>query len=65
MRMYDMGLIYRDTRCIHWSCSLQSAISDIEVSDHPSHSNRSVRHGRCYVVQALQPGYQFNLRWIG
>ena len=31
VRLYDRGLVYRDTRCIHWSCALQSAISDIEV----------------------------------
>jgi valyl-tRNA synthetase len=31
VRFYEDGLIYRDTRLINWSCSLQSAISEIEV----------------------------------
>ncbi|XP_053908105.1 LOW QUALITY PROTEIN: valine--tRNA ligase [Cuculus canorus] len=31
VRLHEMGLIYRSTRLVHWSCTLQSAISDIEV----------------------------------
>jgi valyl-tRNA synthetase len=31
VRLHDQGLIYRSTRLVHWSCSLKSAISDIEV----------------------------------
>eukprot|EP01065_Artemidia_motanka_P036471 TRINITY_DN443_c6_g2_i1.p1 TRINITY_DN443_c6_g2~~TRINITY_DN443_c6_g2_i1.p1 ORF type:complete len:1051 (+),score=330.10 TRINITY_DN443_c6_g2_i1:166-3318(+) len=31
VRMYDSKVIYRATRLIHWSCALQSAISDLEV----------------------------------
>lgn len=31
VRMYDMGLIYRSSRLVNWSCTLRSAISDIEV----------------------------------
>lgn len=33
VRMYNDGLIYRDTRLVNWSCKLNTAISDIEV-DH-------------------------------
>ena len=32
MRMHDAGVIYRSTRLVNWSCALNSAISDIEVS---------------------------------
>jgi len=31
VRFHEDGILYRDTRLINWSCSLQSAISDIEV----------------------------------
>ena len=31
VRLYDDGLIYRDTRMVSWSPQLQTAISDIEV----------------------------------
>ena len=31
VRLYKQGLIYRDNRLCHWSCSLQSAISDAEI----------------------------------
>lgn len=31
VRLHEMGLIYRSTRLVNWSCALQSAISDIEV----------------------------------
>ncbi|GFS27181.1 valine--tRNA ligase [Elysia marginata] len=30
-RMHEKGLIYRSVRLVNWSCSLRSAISDIEV----------------------------------
>jgi len=30
-RFFEDGLLYRDTRLVNWSCSLKSAISDIEV----------------------------------
>ena len=32
VRMHDDGVIYRSTRLVNWSCTLNSAISDIEVS---------------------------------
>ena len=31
IRMYDRGLIYRDQMPVNWSCTLQTAISDMEV----------------------------------
>ncbi|XP_038624267.1 valine--tRNA ligase [Tachyglossus aculeatus] len=31
VRLHDTGVIYRSTRLVNWSCSLNSAISDIEV----------------------------------
>uniref|UniRef100_A0A0B7ANU5 Valine--tRNA ligase n=1 Tax=Arion vulgaris TaxID=1028688 RepID=A0A0B7ANU5_9EUPU len=30
-RLHEMGLIYRSVRLVNWSCTLRSAISDIEV----------------------------------
>lgn len=30
-QMHEKGLIYRDKRLVNWSCTLKSAISDIEV----------------------------------
>lgn len=31
VKLYEDGLIYRDTRVVNWSVGLQTAISDIEV----------------------------------
>ena len=31
VRMHDDGTIYRANRLVNWSCTLKSAISDIEV----------------------------------
>lgn len=31
VRMHEMGMIYRSSRLVNWSCTLRSAISDIEV----------------------------------
>jgi valyl-tRNA synthetase len=31
VRMYEKGLIRRDTRLVNWSCHLRTAISDLEV----------------------------------
>lgn len=32
VRLHDDGVIYRSKRLVNWSCTLKSAISDIEVS---------------------------------
>jgi len=34
VRMHQDGTIYRSTRLVNWSCTLKSAISDIEVDKH-------------------------------
>ena len=31
VRMWEMGIIYRANKLVNWSCSLKSAISDLEV----------------------------------
>ena len=31
VRLHKMGLIYRANRLVNWSCSLRTAISDVEV----------------------------------
>ncbi|KAI9481191.1 MAG: tRNA synthetases class I-domain-containing protein [Benjaminiella poitrasii] len=31
IRLYEDGLIYRDTRLVNWCCALETVISDIEV----------------------------------
>eukprot|EP01102_Stenamoeba_stenopodia_P012148 TRINITY_DN379_c0_g1_i2.p1 TRINITY_DN379_c0_g1~~TRINITY_DN379_c0_g1_i2.p1 ORF type:complete len:1044 (-),score=309.33 TRINITY_DN379_c0_g1_i2:162-3293(-) len=31
VRLYEKGMIYRDTRIVNWCCKLNTAISDIEV----------------------------------
>lgn len=33
VRLFEKGLIYRDRSLVNWSCSLESAISDIEVEN--------------------------------
>ena len=36
VRLHEEGLIYRANRLVNWSCALNSAISDIEVSSFAS-----------------------------
>ena len=31
VRLHEDGTIYRDNRLVNWSCTLKSAVSDIEV----------------------------------
>lgn len=33
IRLFEKGVIYRDSSLINWSCSLESAISDVEVEN--------------------------------
>ena len=33
VRLHDEGVIYRSNRLVNWSCTLKSAISDIEVRE--------------------------------
>lgn len=31
IKLYEDGLIYRDSRLVNWCCALETVISDIEV----------------------------------
>lgn len=42
VRMFDKGLIYRDKSLVNWSCSLESAISDVEVEELEIHGKTEV-----------------------
>lgn len=35
VQLHEEGVIYRSTRLVNWSCTLNSAISDIEVCPFP------------------------------
>ncbi|XP_036032235.1 valine--tRNA ligase, mitochondrial isoform X2 [Onychomys torridus] len=35
VRLYSSGLLYRNRQLVNWSCTLRSAISDIEVESRP------------------------------
>jgi valyl-tRNA synthetase len=36
VRLYAEGLIYRDTRLIHWDCEAQTVLSNLEVENEPA-----------------------------
>ncbi len=36
VRLYKEGLIYRDTRLIHWDCEAQTVLSNLEVDNEPA-----------------------------
>ncbi|XP_067865092.1 valine--tRNA ligase, mitochondrial [Heterodontus francisci] len=48
VRLHEAGLVYRSQRLVNWSCTLNSAISDIEVESR-------VLSGRSYISI---PGYE-------
>jgi len=53
VRLYQEGLIYRAKRLVNWSCSLQSAISDIEVW--PPHSiTLHLRHASFHMHRSTR-----------
>lgn len=57
VKFHEDGLLYRDTRLVNWSCSLKSAISDIEV-DHID------LDGRTFLAvpnHKLQATYEFGM----
>lgn len=57
VRFHEDGLLYRDTRLVNWSCSLKSAISDIEV-------DYLDLEGRTFLSvpnHHLQPKYEFGM----
>lgn len=33
VRLYEQGLIYRDTRLVHWDCEAQTVLSNLEVEN--------------------------------
>ena len=39
IRLYDQGLIYRGQRLVNWDISLQTAVSDLEVSNEEEEGN--------------------------
>lgn len=42
IRLFDKGLIYRDESLVNWSCSLESAISDVEVENLEIHGKTEI-----------------------
>jgi len=36
VRMYEDGLIYRDTRLVHWDCEALTVLSNLEVDNEPA-----------------------------
>src|SRR5262249_56003494 len=36
VRLYGEGLIYRDTRLIHWDCEARTVLSNLEVENEPA-----------------------------
>ncbi|XP_030053250.1 valine--tRNA ligase, mitochondrial isoform X2 [Microcaecilia unicolor] len=53
VRLHEAGLVYRHRRLVNWSCTLRSAISDIEV-------DRKQLGGKTYLSI---PGYQEKIRF--
>lgn len=75
VRLHDEGVIYRSNRLVNWSCTLKSAISDIEVCVlvisiiYISASHLVLHHSllcvracvRCYSAMSLS--YLFSIIW--
>nr|XP_033772226.1 valine--tRNA ligase, mitochondrial isoform X2 [Geotrypetes seraphini] len=53
VRLHEAGLVYRHRRLVNWSCTLRSAISDIEVDS-------KQLSGKTYLSV---PGYQEKIRF--
>ncbi|KAJ2743080.1 hypothetical protein GGI20_004018 [Coemansia sp. BCRC 34301] len=51
IRLYDDGLIYRDTKIVSWSCALQSVISDIEVERTPTEGRTLIDVGVLHMFE--------------
>ncbi|KAF8247067.1 valyl-tRNA synthetase [Wilcoxina mikolae CBS 423.85] len=56
VRLWEEGLIYRDTRMVNWSTKLQTAVSDIEVNF------KEIIHGPNAVKGAKIDGAEFG--WL-
>ena len=48
VRLHDEGLIYRSRRLVNWSCTLNSAISDIEVQLLCMHMRLKLEKQNCF-----------------
>jgi valyl-tRNA synthetase len=58
VRLYEQGLVYRDSRLVNWCCKLNTAISDIEVDHKPIEQPTKLKipgHGN--------KEYEFGLLW--
>lgn len=49
VRLYDLGLLYRNRQLVNWSCTLRSAISDIEVESRPLPGRTVLRLPGCPI----------------
>ncbi|KAM6185035.1 valine--tRNA ligase, mitochondrial [Rhynchocyon petersi] len=47
VRLYKAGLLYRNRQLVNWSCTLRSAISDIEVESRPLPGRTELRVPGC------------------
>ncbi|XP_057349668.1 valine--tRNA ligase, mitochondrial isoform X3 [Manis pentadactyla] len=47
VRLYKAGLLYRNRQLVNWSCTLRSAISDIEVESRPLPGRMELRLPGC------------------
>ena len=52
-RLYEEGLIYRDTRLVHWDCEAQTVLSNLEVENEPANGELFMF---AYVVDGRTPG---------
>ncbi len=52
-RLYEEGLIYRDTRLVHWDCEAQTVLSNLEVENEPANGELFMF---AYVVDGGTPG---------
>jgi valyl-tRNA synthetase len=60
VRLYNEGLIYRDTRLIHWDCEAQTVLSNLEVDNEPANGELfelayAVEGGGEIVVATTRP----------
>lgn len=64
MRLYNSGLLYRNRQLVNWSCTLRSAISDIEVSKRKK--SRPAESGPCSCLifsSSSHPASSPSIRW--
>lgn len=61
VRLHEEGVIYRSTRLVNWSCTLSSAISDIEVCPFPPQLSTSPPTP---PAPALGPLFLSSVSWV-